>query len=174
MQCDHVLLLMITGGCFQLWQDSHNDQWWYGKTNKNSEFSYAMPNMCVLHMHIHQLCFSIPLVYSLSQIFFLRIATTISVYFQAKNENSSSTVVSGKDVSSVLEAQPLLLWLSMPLGLHVLFYKGSQWNEAHKLVAAWTRMQWIFLISKCSWVLANIKAATTCRCFQKCEKKIFV
>jgi hypothetical protein len=77
-------------------------------------------------------------------------------------------------VSSVLEAQPLLLWLSMPLGLHVLFYKGSQWNEAHKLVAAWTRMQWIFLISKCSWVLANIKAATTCRCFQKCEKKIFV
>jgi hypothetical protein len=77
-------------------------------------------------MHIHQLCFSIPLVYSLSQIFFLRIATTISVYFQAKNENSSSTVVSGKDVSSVLEAQPLLLWLSMPLGLHVLFYKGSQ------------------------------------------------
>jgi len=45
-----------------------------------------MPNMCVLHMHIHQLCFSIPLVYSLSQVFFLRVATTISVYFQAKNE----------------------------------------------------------------------------------------
>jgi hypothetical protein len=83
-------------------------------------------------------------------------------------------VVSGKDVSRVLEAQPLLLWLSMPLGLHVLFYRGSEWNESHKLVAAWTRNQWIFLLSKCSWVLANIKAATTCCCFQKCEKKIFV
>jgi len=98
----------------------------YGKRNKNSEFSSAVPNMCVLHMHIHQLCFSIPLVYSLSQVFFLRVATKISVYFQAKNENSSSTVVSGKDLSRVLEAQLLLLWLSMPLGLHVLFYRGSE------------------------------------------------
>jgi hypothetical protein len=98
----------------------------YGKRNKNSEFSYAKANMCVLHMNIHQLCFSIPLVYSLSKVFFLRVATTISVYFQATNENSSSTVVWGKDISRVLETQPLLLGLSMPLGLHVLFYRGSQ------------------------------------------------
>jgi hypothetical protein len=62
----------------------------------------------------------------------------------------------------------------MPLGLHVLFYRGSQWNDSHKLVAAWTGMWWIFLISKCSWVLANIKAATTCCCFQKCENFFFV
>ncbi len=48
--------------------------------------------------------FPIPLVYSLSQVFFLGVATTINVYFQAKNENPSSTVVSGKDMSRVLEA----------------------------------------------------------------------
>jgi hypothetical protein len=144
LQCNvimyYLLLLMITGGCFQLWQDSHNDQWWYGKRNKNSEFSYAMPNMCVLHMHIHHLCFSIPLVYSLSQVFFLRVATTINVYFQAKNENPSSTVVSGKDMSRVLEAPttPTMALYAFRVTCFVLQGQSMTWMNLTSLL----RLEW--------------------------------